>query len=103
MSNQQPVSGVAPIEPLDRRLLLAAQVYSTDFGFGVAGHVDAPAERLIVPLPDGKILTVGDRFFPGDPDESDDPGESLTFATRATAGGAVDRTFGNNGSLELDN
>src|SRR5690242_15537566 len=90
---------VQPLEHLDRRLLLAsaAQVYTTDFRFGGAGHAFVPAEQLIVPLPSGKLLAVGTRHEPGDPNESDDPGFDETIYSRLNADGSLDRSFGENG------
>jgi uncharacterized delta-60 repeat protein len=84
-------------------MLLAAQVYTTDFDFGAAGHANVPADQLIAPLPDGQILTVGTRYVPPDPndDTGDDPGSFETVFSRLNADGTPDRAFGENGSHDF--
>src|SRR4051812_35741009 len=101
MNNRQPPRrSVQPLEHLDRRLLLAAAVYTTDFSFGAAGHSPAPADQLIAPESGGKVLTVGTRYVPPDPndDTGDDPGSYETVFSRLNADGSPDRSFAENGS-----
>src|SRR4051794_30060275 len=77
-------------ESLERRRLLAS-VYAQDFGFGVAGHADAPADQLVAPLPGGRTLVVGThvtrRFVGGDTEE-----DRNTIVSRINADGVVDAT-----------
>src|SRR5688572_8475578 len=87
------------VEDLEHRWLLA--VFGPDVSFGVGGHlVDVPAQEVIAPLPEGKILTVGYRSIPVPGPDS--PSDLLMVAARVNDDGTLDTSFGNGGTVELD-
>src|SRR5215213_2891133 len=94
----------ACIEPLERRRLLAAAL---DPGFGVGGVVVTdilPAEPgpdeavAVVPMPDGRVITVGSTLL----HEMSDFADWRGVGTRYHANGIVDSTFGGSGSVIID-
>src|SRR5678815_5061446 len=87
----------AMAEHLERRVLFA--LYRPDPSFGDGGSVNAPANFAIEQLPDGKILTLGQKVIP--PQFFDDLPTYITVASRVNADGTIDTSFGQNGSVEF--
>src|SRR3954466_3992147 len=87
-------------ERLELRLLLALFGPAVSYGFGGAS-AHAPANNVLLPLPNGKIFTVGTHVIPPDPEIFDDIATYETWISRVNADGTIDTTFGDGGNIDL--
>src|SRR5688572_29772238 len=98
MSSTELSSPRWPVELLERRYLLA--VFGPDVSFGIGGSVAVPGHSVVAPLDDGQLLVVGFRRIPvPGPDSMPN---SLMIASRLNDDGTLDASFGDGGSVRLE-
>src|SRR5687768_11759306 len=82
-------------EPLEPRRLLA--LFGFDVSFGDGGTAAVSADTVLEVLPDGKLLTIGNRLL----DLTGHDAQPVLLVSRLNTDGTIDTSFGEGGRLNF--